>query len=882
MALGYYMVADKRFYEPMDSCPVEAGDYLTFVENEIGPDWHLQRKGIWINCLRAGQVLPVQGWKIHLSATPNDSKAVLETAARYLIERGVSFKFLLDRRTLRLMSSKSWARGSSGKFMTVYPGSDAQFRELLAGLHGLTKDYRGPYILSDKRYEDSKVLYYRFGGIQPNSRLEVDGKAAALLIAPDGRETLDVRAAYYSLPSWVEDAFPSEKAIAAGTGLNGGRYAVRRAVHFSNTGGIYVAHDAVTGREVILKEARAHVHSISDDVDAAAMLRREFAMLKRLESTGIAPAPYELFQEWDHLFLAEEYLDGYVTLRQCAARDGILFETRPTAGAVEAFVARYLAIFRKLAALLDILHANGVVFGDLSANNVLIDPVTLGVRLIDLEGARDAGEEGHTRQYTPGFADAGQMAGLKPSFASDYYAFGALMLYLLTHVNDLLELRPESREEILSEVTRDFGLPEGLRAIISNLLDSDPAKRGRPSVLLSVAPGAAGEIHFAASKARAMPRAEIEEIVRESCRFVKANADYHRKDRLFPADPAVYETNPLSLAHGAVGIMCALAQVEKKTEPAMLDWLKKHEVTCRDYAPGLHIGAAGIAWGLLELGQEKEAEDVMSRTFGHPLLAASPNLYHGLAGWGMANLRFWRATKKEVYLKNASQAAADLLQTARLGASGLSWPSRDGKIRYGLAYGSSGIGLFLLYLHAATGDEAHKIAAISALDHDLAAAVEIGGHGLTWPKDDDPHRVLYPYLEQGSAGIGIVCLRFYKALGDRRYLELIEKIHVDCDRKYTIFPGRDAGLAGLGEFLIDAYLTTRDEKYLDSAYRAAAGLKLFVLQEADGIAFPGNGLARISCDYASGTSGVMLFFERLLSLRDAGFMLDELLEGGSR
>ena len=877
-----YTLGDKRFYEPMDSCPVDARDYRELVENKIDSDWELVRKGVWLQCALLDRKLPVQGWKIHLSAVPNDSAKILEAIAGFLISQRVTFKFLLDLKTLRLTNSKSWTRGGSGKFITVYPAGEAQFKQLLEDLHRLTKDFRGPYILSDRRYKDSKVVHYRYGGILLKSRLEANGQQTPVLVAPDGSEIQDLRAAYYSPPSWVADPFPAEDA-AAGTSLNNGRYAVRKAIHFSNTGGIYVAFDNVTQKEVVLKEARAHVHGVSDDMDAACMLRREFSMLTKIASCGIAPKPLEMFQEWEHHFLAEEYLEDYVSLNIYGARDGVMFDTRPTKDAVGSFVARYLAIFQRLAGIVDTLHSAGVVFGDFSANNVLIHPTTLDVKIVDLEGAYIEGETEHTRQYTPGFADAGQLAGEKPSPASDYYAFGAIMLHMLTHVNGLLELKPQARGEILREMSRDFGLPAGLLQAIENLLGDDSARRTRPSVLLEAVAGAdgakIGEIGFMSRSPRLdLSSGELEDLVRESCRFVKANADYHRKDRLFPADSRVYETNPLSLAHGAAGVVYALNKIEGKIEPAMLLWIKKQTAGVQDYAPGLHIGTAGIAWALLELGEIREAESLFERSFGHPLLSADPGLYYGLAGWGMANLRFWTATKKDLYLSNAREAAASLLRSAKKSEAGLHWPAPDGQIQIGLAHGAAGIALFLLYLDAAVGDGSCREAAIAALDYDLAQAETTPAGGSSWPKDDDPHKILYPYWAQGSAGIGIVCLRFLKALKEPRYLAVLDRIHIDCDRKYTIFPGKNDGLAGIGEFLLDAFQATRDEKYLDSAYRVAAGLKVFALRDKDGVSFPGNGLARISCDYATGTSGVILFFDRLLNGRESDFMLDELIQ----
>src|SRR5205085_925048 len=100
-----------------------------------------------------------------------------------------------------------------------------------------------------------------------------------------------------------------------------------------------------------------------------------------------------------------------------------------------------------------------------------------------------------------------------------------------------------------------------------------------------------------------------------------------------------------------------------------------------------------------------------------------------------------------------------------------------------------------------------------------------------------------------------------------------------ADRKYAIFPSQFFGLAGLGEFFIDMAQLNADPKYLVSAWKAAAGVVLFKLERREGIAFPGEQLMRISCDYATGSAGVGLFLHRLLHGGPAPFMLDELLLG---
>ena len=78
-------------------------------------------------------------------------------------------------------------------------------------------------------------------------------------------------------------------------------------------------------------------------------------------------------------------------------------------------------------------------------------------------------------------------------------------------------------------------------------------------------------------------------------------ADYKRRDRLYPADPRIFSTNPLSLAYGAAGVTYALYKITGTVPQAAVDWTLQHRITPTEYAPGLYLGMAGIAWSLLEM-----------------------------------------------------------------------------------------------------------------------------------------------------------------------------------------------------------------------------------------------------------------------------------------
>jgi lantibiotic modifying enzyme len=245
-----------------------------------------------------------------------------------------------------------------------------------------------------------------------------------------------------------------------------------------------------------------------------------------------------------------------------------------------------------------------------------------------------------------------------------------------------------------------------------------------------------------------------------------------------------------------------------------------------------------------------------------------------MAGWGMTALRFFMETQDQQYLDLAIKAGHKILEASSRNERGLYWMN-DGEQRLGIAHGSSGIALFLLYLHMAIGESHFLAAGQQALDFDLSHGTTTKDGGLSWSHSTSVESPLYPYWRFGSAGVGSVVLRYYKLLGTQRYRSILEKIFIEMDRKYAVSPGRFMGLSGLGELSLDLYDCFGEKRYLEAAHKAASGIMLFRVDRC-GTAFPGDQLLRLSCDYGTGSAGIALFLNRLLGRQGNDFMLDSL------
>lgn len=875
--------ANPSFFETVERYPVKEEDFLAHVRQMLCGEWDFLRKDVWFTCMPPkgrARDLPMQGWKIHVSSSLDNALDILNAVVPILDGRDVSFKFALDRYILSLMNGKVWGRQGAGKFITIYPADEPEFVDLLRELHEATRTFEGLYILSDRRYKDSKVLFYRYGGLKLFTAPNEKGEMVPMLVSPTGEHVPDERTPFFHAPDWVRDPFEEDVQDAATyqdeegrIALKDGRYLVKNVFGFSNSGGIYIADDTETGEEVIIKEARPFVHFSED---AITLLKKEHRLLSLFDGDGICPRAIDLFQDWEHYFLVEEFIRG-VQLREFSMLSNITLKTDPTREDAIKFFADFKEVFTQLARIVQTLHAKNVVFTDLSPSNILVLSDPLRVRIIDFEAATEVGVDKPALLFTLGFAHGDQMYGQASRFESDYFAIGAMMHYFLAPVNEIFGISPRSRYTFLKAVFEDIGFPREVHETIVALLDNDPAQRPKPAQVIEVL---ARDYEIRAPAYRTdgpAGHAEYQKYVDGICRYCLAVADYERKDRLFPAYATVFDTNPLSLAYGACGVAHAIRAMGHEVPERVVDWILQ-PADRESYAPGLYIGLAGVAWTLLDLGRRETAERILALSHGHPLAHQSFDLFHGTAGMGLASLKFFLDLQDERYLTKAVAAGEHLLQSRRESEAGYFWTHEE-EVPLGLAHGASGISLFLLYLHLACGREDFLDTGIRALDFDLSRGFETRDGGLSWRRYDNQASIIYPYWRYGSAGIGTVLVRYYSLLGDERYRDTIEKIFRDLNRKYAVYPGLFVGMSGVGEALLDFHRFTGEARFLEAAYRVASGLSLFRIEKDEGLAFPGDGLSRICCDLATGSAGAGRFLHRLVHRGPTPLALDELLAG---
>ncbi|MFD9334706.1 class III lanthionine synthetase LanKC [Streptomyces sp. NPDC060028] len=839
-------LADREYYLPL---PSVADPGQRFAPSEVPPGLRGAAQGIWTAWGSPRTGLAEQGWKIHVSARLDRAQHVLDTVAGICFSEGVPFKHLSARLFFLFLHHKHAGRAQAGKFCAVYPPDTATARRLLERLRDALDGEEGPYVLTDRRFRDSRTVHYRYGSFGARSRLRADGTREGLVRDGSGREVVDLRLPAFQLPAGIADPFVEQEEQPHTGPILIRDYEVTRAVRLSNAGGTYQARDRRTGRTVFVKEARAHNGLVFDGTDAQQRLRHEYRVLRELHAAapGVGPEPLDHFTEWEHDFLVTEYVAGQPLV-------GWLSRSSPLARAdrtAESVAAYYEACRRLLAAVdasLERLHAAGYRFGDLSLGNVMVTP-SGGVRLVDFEAA-SALSAAPSGMGTPGFTPPpGLLRADTDPLLQDRYGMSAVAFAFLAPFNEIAEHAPGNLA-LLRRDLADVAPPQDLwqRATAFHLTEGQAQDQDGPDRLPSPA------------ELDTDPRGCLTRLAEEVAAGLLEMADADRPDWAFPPSPEAFRTNNLCLAYGTAGVVHALHRAGAAVPEEIRERLRRDALAQRDaLPPGLLVGSAGIAQVLAGLGLLDEAVDLLRDADDHPLTASCGTLAGGRAGAGLGWLALHRLTGESSHLERAAAAGEGLLRTPDLRAT---LGEHDAR---GLLHGRSGLALFLHRLARDTDEARYLEAGRLLLHQELDRTFPLDDGALSISDDARLTRAM-PYLATGAAGVAAALTRYVATAPDERCAaalpRLVAGIRVSCATKEA---GLYRGLAGLTWFLTGhAELTGTDAARRD-AVRAATGLLKYAVPYRRGVRFLGAGSQRFTADLSSGGAGVLLALHRLLA-----------------
>ncbi|MDH6138983.1 serine/threonine protein kinase [Kitasatospora sp. GP30] len=868
--------------------------YRTIAERavrEVAPaaEWRVQEDETWCMVSPPRHVCRDQGWKLHLSATPRVACRLLAAAARVLVAHHCAFKFAVTPQVAAELNSVWAVRGQSGKFITAYPADDDQLRLLAEQLHRATAGLDGPAILSDRRYHPDSPVYYRYGCFARPHELNDEGFYEGRLRAPDGSSEPDRREAWFSPPTWVPLPFDPPAPEDAAWRRRGGpvrladRYLVKEAIRHSNRGGVYRARDERTGADVLLKEARPHVAADPSGRDARDWLRYEAEVLRGLAPRGVAPAVHEVFTAAEHVFLVEELIHGG-TLQQWAVD-----RARQAGGRMPARLVRQLA--GRLARLIGEVHAAGFVLRDFKPSNVMMAADDTPV-LVDLECAARPGEpvrvvgtRGFTAPEYLATAEPDDPPRPAPGPAVDCYSLGATLLYVSTGINPVLTPDiPAARtdSERIAAIVR-AALPEfpALRALAPAILGLTAEPAGRWSL--------AAVASFLAAEPQDGPVPPAAEFASEDLDRLLTDGLAHLAETVDPAAEYLW-ARPRSLPYGdacnvqmgAAGVLAVLDRAvrcgHRAAEPTLrtaAHWLDRHLERPSRTLPGLFFGRSGTAWALYDaartLGDEALASRAVDYALRIPLDWHNPDVCHGLAGAGTAQLHLWHATGDQRFAERASECADRVVRLSSQAQGGVDWPLGEG-VRselagagsYGFGHGVAGLGTFL----AAAGRDLGRPELLEIAvggGQVLCAVAESAGDSAEWPKGPGrTERMGLNFWCNGSSGIGTFLVRLWQQTGIDRFRAHAERAGVAVHQnRWRLGPGDCHGVAGNAELLLDLAEATGEQRYRGWAAESATCLFVRAAHRGGRLVVPDDTLRDICASYHVGFAGVLDFLFRL-------------------
>ncbi|HAE82250.1 MAG TPA: hypothetical protein DCK85_02575 [Ktedonobacter sp.] len=235
--------------------------------------------------------------------------------------------------------------------------------------------------------------------------------------------------------SWVEPASPgsggggSQRRLAAGIILSGGRYRIEKPVAAGGMGAVYRAIDTRFNRPCAVKEMLDEFQSDSERTQAVEWFEREATLLLDLNHPCI-PRVRDFFVEGGKHYLVMDFIDGR-TLGEVLDKVGDVVGNNGARGVTE---ARARSWGQQVCSVLSYLHRQTppIIFRDLKPSNIMVTEHD-EVKLIDFGIARTfQTQRQSTIIMTIGYAPPEQLHGM-PEPRSDIYALGATIHRVLTH-----------------------------------------------------------------------------------------------------------------------------------------------------------------------------------------------------------------------------------------------------------------------------------------------------------------------------------------------------------------------------------------------------------------------------------------------------------------
>jgi len=366
----------------------------------------VSRGRYWSDFKKNGQNIQRQGWKVHVSASPEEIHEILLKSVEVAVRFGIHFKVVNTRSQYLISNGKNADRTAAGKLLTMYP-SDVLFEPFVHDLEKQLEGFQGPEILTDLP-GSVPCVHYRYGAFikMTNERGQyciVDSNGS---LQEDKRNILtsdQVEDSEIPIISEAKRRLESKMTLATER---------LELVKQTNAGGIFKC--LYNGEKVYLKIGRWKAGLDREEKDGWERIRNEYIFLNKLRDSGLTAAPLKLVDMNMATALFTSDLDAENL--QAFKRNNFPIYNR-SSDAWKAYLNEVIIIAEKLSSAIKYMHNHNVFHRDIHSRNVLYKNGTL--QLIDFEEAVSRSDSVPGTSKAQGYANSD----ITTAEEADWYAY---------------------------------------------------------------------------------------------------------------------------------------------------------------------------------------------------------------------------------------------------------------------------------------------------------------------------------------------------------------------------------------------------------------------------------------------------------------------------
>jgi serine/threonine protein kinase len=663
---------------------------LSSLVSSLDSEWTVSRRiQASIDCLHFSNrtnILPSQGWKIHVTFSAGEAVSFCERVLPALISEGVCFKIPADVQSIVQINSGSGGETQAGKVLTIYPREGPGAADIALLVDTLWPTSQGPTVLSDLGLRPGSAVSFRYGSFDGRKAIDRFGRPFTILLDPANGVSEDRRSLDGMQPSWAiaplpDLTTPGNQSSGDEISIGGAQYLPLMLLHHSPRGRVYMGVSLSDASTVVIKKRRKGVHFESSQRNGCAA--HEYEVLKTLSSLkALSPTPLGFSMMVDGApVLITEYVVGtpFVELEH----------------------QKQIRSLRSFANAIQSLHDVGYVHRDIKLSNAI--STADGVRLVDFELAAPIGAVGLIGGGTQGYLPPESNECANP--AADVFALGICVAHVFLRFDPagiapgagrLVGMLHQFVQHEAASVVRRFTHPRA---------SERPTSAAATALLTELE--SQGSIPGTSARIRIVSRKwclRIAHEVGESVSALQRNSCIAH----VPGDVEITANSELEAINmGGAGVALGLVTIDQACRTGLFRTAIEEQLTIlasrppQPFAHGLFTGNCGVA---LVMGvaasrwQRTEWEEACRLRLEAAMQVSNDcDLFSGTAGvlWGIASLcQFLR----DPGLSCMANHCADHLLRHAIEIDNLRvWApaEHDGRPSTGAAHGSAGIAMAL-------------------------------------------------------------------------------------------------------------------------------------------------------------------------------------------